>query len=51
MAAKGAERRKYGRIQLIDNHPATVDNVTVRVVEISVTGARLSHEQRFPRAA
>ena len=51
MALKGEERRKYGRIQLIEPIVASVDGVPVRVMEISVTGARLSHEQRFPRAA
>ena len=51
MAPKGEERRKFGRIQLNENLPANVDGIPVRIVEISVTGARLSHEQRFPRAA
>ena len=48
--SKGEERRRYGRIQLVDNVAATVDGVPARVVELSVTGARLIHEQRFPRA-
>lgn len=48
---KGEERRKFGRIQLTENLPASVDGVPARVVEISVTGARLLHEQRFPRSA
>lgn len=51
MPPKGEERRKYGRIQLREKLPATVDGVPVRVIEVSVTGARLAHEQRFPRAA
>ena len=51
MTQRGEERRKYGRIQLSENLPANVDGVPVRVVEVSVTGARLAHEQRFPRAA
>ena len=48
---RGEERRRYGRIQLVENFPASVDGVPVRVVEVSVSGARLSHETRFPRAA
>ena len=48
---RGEERRKYGRIQLAEKLTASVDGVPARVVEISVTGARLIHEQRFPRAA
>jgi hypothetical protein len=51
MSGKGEERRRYGRIHLAEKFPATVDGIPVHVVEISVTGARLMHEQRFPRAA
>jgi hypothetical protein len=51
MEPKGEERRRFGRIQLVENVNATVDGIPVRVIEISVTGAKLAHEQRFPRAA
>ncbi len=51
MATKGEDRRRFGRIQLIENHPSTIDGVPVRVTEVSVTGARVSHQQRLPRAA
>lgn len=48
--SRGEERRKYGRVQLTDPLPATVDGIPVNVAELSVTGARLLHEQRLPRA-
>ena len=51
MPHRGEERRKYGRIQLTELLPANVDGVPVRVIEVSVSGARLAHESRFPRAA
>jgi PilZ domain-containing protein len=48
--SRGEERRRYGRVQLAESLPATVDGIPVHVVEISVSGARLLHEQRLPRA-
>lgn len=51
MTPKGEDRRKFGRIQLIENHPSTIDGIPVRLTEISVTGARITHELRFPRSA
>jgi hypothetical protein len=51
MASKGEDRRKYGRIQLIEDHPSTIDGVPVKLTEISVTGARVLHQQRLPRTA
>src|SRR4029079_9407499 len=42
---------KYGRIHLIENHPATIDGIPVKLTEVSVTGARIAHEVRLPRAA
>ena len=48
--SRGDERRKYGRVQLVEPLNATVDGIPVHVVEISVSGARLLHEQRLPRA-
>ncbi len=42
------EQRKATRVPLPEAVRATVDDVPVRVLELSPVNARLEHEQRFP---
>lgn len=48
MTSRG-ERRKYGRIEPEPALRGSVDAIPVRVVEISVNGAKVFHESRLPR--
>jgi hypothetical protein len=42
------ERRRAGRVVVPEAVHATVNDVPVRVLELSAIGARLQHERRFP---
>ncbi|MGZ5434248.1 MAG: PilZ domain-containing protein, partial [Thermoanaerobaculia bacterium] len=42
------ERRKATRVPLPEAVRATVDDVPVRVLDLSTVNARVEHEQRFP---
>ena len=48
MLQRSKERRSYGRIHLETKLRGSVDAVPIFVTELSVTGVRVIHENRFP---
>ncbi len=51
MLHRPQERRRFGRVQLTPPLRGELDSTRVTVVEVSVIGARITHEGRIPKAA